>query len=406
MKDLAGTSVGRLTMIMLATAALMSPAIAAAQTLTLKGPLTNGENHAGAIAPLETHAWTLTATQGDAIVISVGEVGADSSFTPYIGVYTDTYVASNFGSLSAHVNVNAPVTGTYTVYVNSSTDLQNAGAGSYWLTVLKAPGAFIVPPGDEGGPMVNGAHHPGYIHRADQDPWSFVATAGDSISVSIGEVGDTNFAPWIRLFAPNGAYLGEGYSQPGGKIDVTVPLSGTYTVVVASADATYAAAGSYLLTLAQAPGPFVVPSDDEGGPMTAGVGYRGFINRADLDQWAFSATSGNVLSIFAAEPAGVDSGFYPWIRLYAPNGTYLQQSYGATAAQINVTAPSTGLYKVVVASADLTFTASGSYSLIATGIDPPPPVALGDTVVDFGDLRAVDACQSRRPQSSVAATPW
>ena len=49
-----------------------------------------------------------------------------------------------------------------------------------------------------------------------------------------------------------------------------------------------------------------------------------------------------------------------------------------------MTAPSTGLYKVVVASADLTYTASGNYSLSATGIDPPPPVALGDIAVDFG----------------------
>ena len=260
MKDLVKASVGRLILIALATAGPMFPAIAAAQTLTPKGPLTNGENYAGVIASLETHAWTLTATAGDAIVISVGEVGADSAFTPYIGLYTDTWVASNYGNLSAHISVNAPVTGSYTVYINSSTVVQNAGAGSYLLTLLKAPGAFIVPAGDEGGPMTNGAHHPGYIHRADQDPWTFIAAAGDSISVSIGEVGDTNFAPWIRLFSPIGAYMGEGYSQPGGKIDVTAPLSGTYTVVVASADATYAAPGSYLLTLAQAPGAFVVPS--------------------------------------------------------------------------------------------------------------------------------------------------
>ena len=58
--------------------------------------------------------------------------------------------------------------------------------------------------------MTNGAHHPGYIHPADQDPWTFVAAAGDSISVSIGEVGDTNFAPWIRLVRANRRVPGRG----------------------------------------------------------------------------------------------------------------------------------------------------------------------------------------------------
>ena len=126
------------------------------------------------------------------------------------------------------------------------------------------------------------------------------------------------FAPWIRLFTPTGEFVGEGYSQLGGKIDYTAPAAGTYTVVVASADAIYAETGSYLLTLAKR-GPFAVPTNDEGGPMANGVVYRAAITRADLDQWAFQATAGQPLSISAAELGG-NSGFFPWIRLYAPNG--------------------------------------------------------------------------------------
>jgi hypothetical protein len=254
------------------------------------------------------------------------------------------------------------------------------------LTLAKVPGTFVVPAGDEGGPMTNGANHPGYIHRGDQDQWTFTANAGDNINLSIGEAGaDSQFAPWIRVFGPTGVFLGNGtFSQLGGKIDLTASVTGTYTVVVASADATYSAAGSYLLTLAKTGAPFVVPYWDEGGPMANGVVYPGTITRADLDQWAFVATAGSVLTVRADE-VGPDSGFYPWIRLYAPNGTLLASQFGPVVAQIvNATAPSTGLYTVVVASADLTYTASGNYAIYANGIAAPPALDLGDIVVDFG----------------------
>ena len=82
MKDLV-THARRLILIALVTAGLALPGIAAAQTP--KGPLTNGENHAGAIASKEIHTWTIAAAAGDAIVLSVAEVGDDSAFTPWIG---------------------------------------------------------------------------------------------------------------------------------------------------------------------------------------------------------------------------------------------------------------------------------------------------------------------------------
>jgi hypothetical protein len=387
MKDLVTTSVGRLVLIALTAAGLMFPAIAVAQVATPKGALTNGQNHTGAIASGETHAWTIAAAAGDAIVLSVAEVGADSAFTPWIGLFAPngTNVTSNYGTLTAHINVNATMAGTYIVYIASATTSQNTAAGNYMLTLAHVPEAtFVIPAGDEGGPMTNGANHPGYITRGDQDQWTFAAAAGNSVSVSIGEVGaDTQFAPWVRIFAPNGAYLGEGYSQLGGRVSFEAPSSGTYTVVVASSDATYSAPGNYLVTMAKTPGAFVVPDWDEGGPMTNGVVYPGTIHRADMDQWAFLAAAGSTLTVNAAEVGG-DSGFYPWLRLYGPTGTFLGQSYAPTAAQVSVQVPTTGLYTVVIASADLTYTASGNYTITANGINPPPALALGDIVADFG----------------------
>jgi len=113
MTDLARTSARRLTLlsIALAIAGLTLPGVASAQTV--KGAITNGANHTGTIAASETHVWTLAANAGEAIVLSVGEVGAtDSPFTPWIGLYTqaNVYVTSSYGTLTGHINVNAPST--------------------------------------------------------------------------------------------------------------------------------------------------------------------------------------------------------------------------------------------------------------------------------------------------------
>ena len=89
--------------------------------------------------------------------------------------------------------------------------------------------------------------------------------------------------------------------------------AGTYTAIVASSDGTYSETGNYLLTLAKS-GPFVVPTNDEGGPMTNAVSYRATISRADLDQWVFNATAGQALSIGVTKVSG-DAGFNPWIRV-------------------------------------------------------------------------------------------
>ena len=46
-------------------------------------------------------------------------------------------------------------------------------------------------PGDQGGPMTNGAIHEGQILQGDVDVWTFTATAGERLSVHIGEITDT-----------------------------------------------------------------------------------------------------------------------------------------------------------------------------------------------------------------------
>src|SRR5438093_150733 len=160
--------------------------------------------------------------------------------------------------LAVQIAATAPTSGTYTVIVGTNdgtVSARNNDTGSYLLTLAKGPGTFATSAGDEGGPMTNGATHAGTIYLGDLDQWSFTATQGDYIALSMGEVAPATagFQPWIRLVSPTGVLLGNGIGTSAAQIAVTAPTSGTYTVIVGTNDGTVSArnndTGSYLLTL-------------------------------------------------------------------------------------------------------------------------------------------------------------
>ena len=121
-------------------------------------------------------------------------------------------------------------------------------------------------------------------------------TRNDAIVLRIGEPilseVDPGFNPWIRVFGPDGAQLGSQSGARSAQINLTAPLTGTYTVVVTSAFVNVDD-GHYLLTLVKVPGAFDVPPGDEGGPITRTAADRGDIALGDLDPWTFTAASGN-----------------------------------------------------------------------------------------------------------------
>src|SRR2546425_841330 len=123
--------------------------------------------------------------------------------------------------------------------------------------------------------MTNGATNAGTIYQGDLDTWTFTATQGDYIALSVGTETQTtaHFAPWIRLVSPTGVLLGTSSTQTGASnVAANAPASGTYTVIIGSYfGGFYDGTGSYRLTLAQGPGAVVVSTGDEGGPMTNGA---------------------------------------------------------------------------------------------------------------------------------------
>src|SRR5437764_998325 len=193
------------------------------------------------------------------------------------------------------------------------------------------------------------------LFRSDFDTWTFTATQGDYIALSVGTETQTtaHFDPWIRLVSPTGVLLGNSYTQTGASnIAATAPTSGSYTVIIGSyVGGLYDGTGSYRLTLAQGPGAIVVSAGDEGGPMTDGATNAGSIYQGDFDTWTFTATQGNY-TLFLHDALPISTAhFAPWIRLVSPSGALLGNSSTQTgASNVAATAPTSGTYTVIIGS--------------------------------------------------------
>ena len=332
------------------------------------GDLADGATYPGSLYVGDLDIWTFTATQGDYVAVNVAETVAGADIIPWVRVVgpTGALIINNAGAAVAEGGFNAPATGTYTVIV-ATDDPGFDAVGDYSITLAKGPGAVTVSPGDQGGPMTNGAIHPGSLYLGDLDTWTFTATQGDYVAVNVAEaVAGAEIVPWLRVVGPTGALIinvaGAAVAEGG----FNAPATGTYTVIVGSDDPGFDAVGDYNLTLAKAPGAFTLTGGDQGGAMASGTSYDGQLYLGDLDIWTFTAAAGAHLVVTATEGvAGSD--LTPWIRIVGPTGALVVNQANAASVQGQFTAPATGTYTVIVTTDDPGFDAVGSYSIMVTG---------------------------------------
>src|SRR2546428_301763 len=270
-----------------------------------------------------TGSTTVTITRTNfsgAVTLSLGSAptGVTGAFDPAAPTGTSSTLTVSVGAAVAPGVYNLTVDGTGTPG-NRSTPLT--------LTVsTNAPRSLI-----------NGQTYSGTISvPGNLDTWTFTATQGDYIALSMGAVTpiSAHFAPWIRLVSPTGVLLGNSSTGQGASdIAATAPTGGTYTVIVGSySGGYYDGTGSYLLTLAQGPGAVDVSAGDEGGPMTDGATNAGSIYQGDLDTWTFTATlffnDAPTTEIFTLSLPDA----LPIFRLVSPTGVLLGNSSTQTGA--------------------------------------------------------------------------
>jgi hypothetical protein len=340
------------------------------------GALTNGATHVGTITAGDLDTWTFRANPGDNIVVRAGELtdnGGTGGFTPALRLFgpDGAPLAASAANLNVvEVAATATAGGVFTVVVGDGGAYID-GSGTYRLHLAQAPAEPVVSPGDEGGPLSNGATAQGTIHPGDLDVWTFTASAGDSIVVRAGELTDTGgtggFTPALRLYGPDGALLkSDAANLNAVEVASVATRSGTYTVVVADGGAYIDGSGTYRLHLVRAPGEPAITPGDEGGPLTVGAGHAGTIHAGDLDAWTFTANSGDTIILRAGEvtDTGGTGGFTPALRLYGPDGTLVDSDAGnLNAVEVSTVAARSGLFTAVVGDGGAYIDGSGTYRL-------------------------------------------
>ncbi|MEO8136644.1 MAG: hypothetical protein ABI831_22055, partial [Betaproteobacteria bacterium] len=389
----AGSGAYRLNLAKTGTAVTVSPGDEG-------GPLTNGALHTGTIAVGDLDVWTVAAVAGEAIVVRMGEATAGLSLTPWLRIYSPAgaLLDDSFSTVGAEVVVpSAPLTGTYLVVAADGSNSW-AGSGAYRLTLAKTGTAVTVSPGDEGGPLTNGAVHTGIIDVGDLDVWTVTATAGDAITIRMAEdTAGLSLTPWLRIYSPAGAKLDDSFSTIGAEVAVpSAPASGTYLVVVADGSNSWAGSGAYRLTLAKTGSPVTVTPGDQGGPLTNGFMHTGNINVGDLDLWTVDAVAGEAIVVRMGET--ISSTLTPWLRIYSPAGTLLDENFTTVGAEVVVpSAPVTGTYLVLAGDGSNSFAGAGGYRITLAKTGTPVSVSPGDEggpltngahsgVIDVGDL--------------------
>jgi hypothetical protein len=91
-----------------------------------------------------------------------------------------------------------------------------------------------------------------------------------------------------------------------------------------------------------------------------------------VDTYEFSAAAGDRIILSVGEGAGAAAGFDPFLQLNGTTGASLQTNSGATSAYIELAAPTTGTYGVMVR--ELNNNTTGDYSLHFVKVPNPGPV--------------------------------
>lgn len=359
------------------------------------GELANGAHYAGELTLGDLDAYQFQANAGDSLMVRMG----GPSLTPWLrligptGALVAQTTSGNTFARDGFLNLQATNAGTYTLIASATFESQ---IGSYGLSFARAPGAFEVSSGDQGGTLTNGFRHTGSLGVGELDVWGFTANAGDGLMVRMGS---PELTPWLRLFGPNGSLIAEATSgntfARDGSLALQATNAGNFTLVVG---ATYSGQnGTYQLNFVQAPGAVSLATGDQGGDLTNGSKHLGDLEVGDIDVYRFEATANESVMVRVGATE-----FTPWLRLYSPNGALIDETTSGNSfardGVLTTVATNAGIHTLAVSATyggqagayDLSFVRGTSPLQIAAG-DEGGDLISGTRVfgnIDLGDLDA------------------
>lgn len=208
--------------------------------------------------------------------------------------------------------------------------------------------------------LASGSAHSGSISaNTEVDSWYLAANVGETLHVQAARTSGSSFNPYIRLYDSANNLVASASGTSSAAIAHTATSGGVYRLDMSESGTN--ATGSYQIHYVLSVGSYGVPLGDQGGLLTNGGVHTGSISLADLDVWSFEAAANDAIRVQLGEVG--NTGFYPTLYLYDPNGKLVASNYSALAAAVAATAPMAGTYTVVVADGTTNAANTGSYNL-------------------------------------------
>ncbi|HEY3411828.1 MAG TPA: hypothetical protein VGM51_02100 [Armatimonadota bacterium] len=313
-----------------------------------------GDVLSGAISsPLQTNAYTLSAQAGDVITVRVCRTSGEmwprlvvrdpASTTAYDVTQIPTVDLQCTTPISGLIRINVSdgfsgtATGEYAIYaqVNNRPGKSTAiSAGQTLAAQAIAPGAFAA--------------------------FSIPAQAGD-VLVCRATQSTGNVWPLIRLHDPTGCLVDSASGTVTAEVSRTLSNTGMYTVLVGDGFN-----GTFPGTVSL----FVQQTNRPGAVSAAAPGLTGFGSidgPAVMRTFSIEAERGEVIFARMARSSG---NVWPLIRLYDPNGVFLQQEGSSLTTELTRAVGTTGSYTLLVGDA-FNGTYTGQYNLFTQTLTHP-----------------------------------
>ena len=309
---------------------------------------------------------TFTATVGERVHLNLVNINdSDLSLGLYLfrpnGELAETRLNSLAGGLSDY---EIDMTGVWTLVFFDRFD---NGPDDYRLNFAKVPQA------NDKGLLLNNSVHSESLVAGEYDTWVIDAIAGDVIYLSMVDIDQTDAQPRLFLYDRSGNLLSsDGDLTTAFVSGFSVEETGQITVLVQLRNSDDRE--RYKLHFAKQPGPaevVLLPNQTT---------LQGYLSLGDIDTFTFGASAGASIDINVVDTD--DGGLSPRFTVYDSDANRITSGSGRLTAQRDFTAPTTGIYSVVLT--DTSHDEAGNYTLNYSYIGASPPLPSYEVVLEPG----------------------
>ena len=174
------------------------------------------------------------------------------------------------------------------------------------------------------------------IQAGQSHSYSFSGVVGERVRVAVDEPGSSSAGLSVSLFTQAGTLVAQASGKPAVIDNVSLPVTGSYTIVVS----VVVSPTTYNVSL-------VFTTGRCGTAISCGQTLANkLIQRAQLDAYTFAGNAGERVRIAIDEPSSSSAGLT--VTLYTQAGTLVAQASGKPAVIDNVSLPAPGNYTIVV----------------------------------------------------------